>query len=131
MCARARRTTNALDAQIKRHLLSASSEIPAATTKRFKVVEASLLDPVAYALRDGMANDMPLSNGGRGYPLGYPEGRAAFDGTPAVWSGRVGFDALPPSRAGLRFTPLPGCAFGSALPLFDNWALQFGTTIDN
>ena len=82
MCARARRTTNALDAQIKRHLLSASSEISAATTKRFKVVEASLLDPVAYALRDGMANDMPLSNGGRGYPLGYPENLDSWDFPP-------------------------------------------------
>ena len=83
MCARARRTTNALDAQIKRHLLSASSEISAATTKRFKVVEASLLDPVAYALRDGMANDMPLSGGGEGYPLGYPDNLDSWDFPPA------------------------------------------------
>jgi len=62
-------TAAALDAQIKRHLDGASYEIAAATTKRFKVVEASLIDPLAYALRDAVAADRPLVAGGTGYTL--------------------------------------------------------------
>ena len=80
------------------------------------LVRGHLRPPAAAAAAEGKAvSDEAASDdeyAGVRYPLGYPEGRAAFDGTPAVWSGRVGFDALPPSRAGLRFTPLPGCAFG-------------------
>ena len=62
-------TAAALDTQIKRHLDGASYEIAAATSKRFKVVEASLVDPMAYALRDAVAENRPLVGGGYGYTL--------------------------------------------------------------
>jgi alpha-ketoglutarate-dependent taurine dioxygenase len=45
---------------------------------------------------------------------GYPVGPTAFDGRDAVWSGRLGFEALPASSHGLSFRPLPARAAGGA-----------------
>lgn len=66
------KTAEALDAQIARHLSSASYEISAATQKRFKVVDNALVTPVAYALRDAVEADRPLASGDAGYPLDVP-----------------------------------------------------------
>ena len=65
------KTANTLDAQISRHLDSASYEISAATQKRFKVVQDTLVSPVAYALRDAVEN-FALVSGATGYPLNVP-----------------------------------------------------------
>ncbi len=65
------KTADALDAQISRHLDSASYEISAATQKRFKVVQDALVSPVAYALRDAVEK-VTLASGATGYPLDVP-----------------------------------------------------------
>lgn len=91
-------TEKALDSQIARHLHSASAEIAAATEKRFKVMQASLVDPVAYAMRDALESEIDLQDGSVGYPLELPVvgdvGTAAWEFTDAD------SDALDPADVG-------------------------------
>lgn len=61
-------TAQALDSQMKRHLKQASAEIAAATSKRFEIIQSSMLNPTAFALRDSIVADLPLQSGGTGYP---------------------------------------------------------------
>lgn len=61
-------TTAALDSQMERHLIQASAEIAAATSKRFEVIQLSLLNPAAFAFRDALKG-VRLEDGSTGYPI--------------------------------------------------------------